>query len=530
LGLCLPTIDSSVARCFRSRCCPRRPSPRPRRSIPKRRWCGTSSRTRARTRPSTRYQTGAKQRFLASLQWGTHGLAGFATDDLDEHLTHAQIQAALDLFDAGQYAAIIQGRDTIRAPRLAVSDFEQRFDVFYRVYRASPEVDLAQLSLAYKQLIAGPSKPRVLAAGLDTYDLELLYRATLPMVHGDADPSVFEYARFLLDTLAAREDATPARVRALFDRLVTARAFDQADHLVDDFPRSGLAHLPARDFDGAPSTRNNLLQVSADGRQLSRATLSLDGPLRMVVVAGCHFAKDAATAISADPALDRWFHEHATWLAPESESIEEVADWNRQFPRQPIQIAWVRSDWESIASWAMPTFYVFRDDELVAQWSGWAPDSGLRELRRQLGRIGMAPVTDEFLARARSDREWLEAESHEWLATLPTEVRLRVAERALADADQQVQFSGVLQYYAMHLDDRGDAAVAGLILDGFDATGLGWGWIHSGDAGLADRRFAGVRRELIARYDSLSPEQQLRARTVLCADTPDCDPRHPPTP
>jgi hypothetical protein len=347
--------------------------------------------TAGKPSPLDALSTGARRRFLGSLQFGARGLGGFATDDLADGLTHAQVLALLALFDASEYAGIVDARDEVRAPRLVESDFEQRFDVFYREAQATPD-DPEATTRAYKALLGGAQEPRELAAALDTYDLELLYRATLPMVDGDADPSVFEYSRYVLDALAQRNDATPARVRGFFDRLVTARAFDQADRLRVDFPDSNLPPLPARRFEGAPqSTQNNVLQVSADGQSLSRAAVSLDGGLRVVVVAGCHFAKDAATAISADPALDRWFHEHAIWLAPASENFEAVAEWNRQFPRQPIRIAWNASDWPAIATWRMPTFYVFRDDEVVAQWSGWAPESGLTELRTHLRAVGIRP-------------------------------------------------------------------------------------------------------------------------------------------
>jgi hypothetical protein len=470
---------------------------------------------RANDTPLDALPQGAGERFLDSLQFGTDGLGGFATDDLAEHLTHAQVLAVLELFDAGQYADAVGGRDTIRAPRRFESEFEQRFDEFYRVSRSSLD-DREAITLAYKRLLGSAQKPRDLASSLDTYDLELLYRAALQMVHGDADRSFFEYTRYLLDTLAQRDDATPARVHAFFDRLVTARAFDEADRLVDDFPLSRLKRLPTRNFEGAPhSIRNNLLQVDPDGRSLSRAVLDLDRGLRMVVVAGCHFAKDAATAVSADPQLDRWFHEHATWLAPEGEDLDAVAAWNRQFPRHAIQIAWSASDWPKITSWRMPTFYVFRDHELVAQWSGWAPESGMRQLREHLHALGMVPVADEFFALAKQDPEWLEENGFGWLASLPVDVRLQIAERAMQQSTIEVQLLAPHQFYDLGLDERGDAALAELFLQDLDLTGFAWGWMHSGKPGLMEARLAGIRRALLARYEVLTPEQQARAKELL---------------
>ena len=46
---------------------------------------------------------------------------------------------------------------------------------------------------------------------------------------------------------------------------------------------------------------NATLQVSADGRRLSRGTLDLTHGLHIVVIAGCHFAKDTSHSTTSVP-------------------------------------------------------------------------------------------------------------------------------------------------------------------------------------------------------------------------------------
>lgn len=131
------------------------------------------------------------------------------------------------------------------------------------------------------------------------------------------------------------------------------------------------------------------LTVAADGRSMHRQAFDLSAPLSIVIVASCHFSKDAARAIRADPQLRTLFARYAVWLADQGESIDSARDWNREFPDQPIHIAWRDEDWPRINSWAMPTFYVFRHGHLVEKWSGWPADTGMQTLRDKLHEAGL---------------------------------------------------------------------------------------------------------------------------------------------
>lgn len=132
---------------------------------------------------------------------------------------------------------------------------------------------------------------------------------------------------------------------------------------------------------------------------------------------------------------------------------------------------------------------------------------------------------DEFFERVRSDtdHQWLENAGDAWLANLPPESQVLIAERALHDSDPELQTLGAQLFYALGMDERGDAAVADLAIQGVDVTGFGWGWMHSGEAGLLAKRMNGIRHILLSRYEQMTPEQRTRAEKILCRKGQACD-------
>lgn len=332
---------------------------------------------------------GARKRFLAQLRFGAGGLGGFGTADLEDTLTQAQIVDVLALFGLQQYGVQLQGLEAVRKPRDFESSFEQRFNEFNAVLDLKSIQIASRVEASYEQLLGGKEAGK-LAQALDSYDRALLFRAMLRVLQEETVSGQADQCRKILALLHGYGESTRNQVSQLFDILVALRYFDLADQIVLEYPEAGISKLPARAFIGsAKAWLNATLKVSADGRRLSRGTVDLAYGLHIVVIAGCHFAKDAEIAISAEPRLNRLFEQHAVWIAPANEQISDVAEWNRQSPSQPIQIAWRERDWPQISSWNMPTFYVFRDGVLLKQWSGWSSDSGMADLLEGLHDAGV---------------------------------------------------------------------------------------------------------------------------------------------
>lgn len=324
---------------------------------------------------------GARKRFITALTFGPEGVSGFSTAELNETLTSDQILAVLALFELEAYAGMMEGVATRRTPRDHLSEFERRFDAF--------QVEEAPGNIDYRALLAG-SEPLELAHSLDSYDRALLYRAMLDHIGAGGPIEVVDDAGRLLDVMHASGEATRTQYRRLFESLVALRKFSAAGKLAVRYPDAGLPPLPSFSPSALQGTGNPALQVSADGSRMTRVEVDIERGLHIVVVAGCHFARDASLGIAADPALDRLFQQRSTWLAPSSESIAAAVNWNREFPNRPILIAWRDEDWPQITSWAMPTFLVFRDGALIRSWSGWPADTGIGTLRAELAAAGVS--------------------------------------------------------------------------------------------------------------------------------------------
>lgn len=112
---------------------------------------------------------------------------------------------------------------------------------------------------------------------------------------------------------------------------------------------------------------------------------------------------------------------------------------------------------------------------------------------------------------------------------VPTDAQEDAAELAARSPAERSLLDQAMQAYAQRQDARGDEAVAGLIMNGFNATGLTWGWLHSGDAGLLDRRLESIRAILLARRDTMTPKQRRTVADLYCEAGAPC-PFGPPKP
>lgn len=342
--------------------------------------------------PLSLLPAGARSRFLGTLVWGRKGLGGFGTADLEQYLTDAQIREVLTLFDAQGYASGLHGRSeplTDAQRKAPETPLEKQFD---KVYFADADTARGDASVSattiYDRVLAPWQYPRKLAELDDSY-VGLLFRAA------DTSASISHDARYLDDMgidlaeLHRRGIATSGQITAVHAALVAARRFTDANALASAYPAAGIKPLPALEqapniHDGSPTA----LMVMPDGKSMLHTPINTQAPLRIIVVAGCHFSKEAARAIHADPQLDTLFHEHAIWLAGANESLTDVLAWNREFPHQPMNVAWRNSEWHMLDSWLIPTFYVFRDGKRIDQWNGWGPD-GMERLKEHLRRNGL---------------------------------------------------------------------------------------------------------------------------------------------
>ncbi|HET6586140.1 MAG TPA: hypothetical protein VFG67_00040 [Oleiagrimonas sp.] len=347
---------------------------------------------------------GGRKRFLAQLEFGQHGLARASIADPAHELTHPQVVALFSLFDVEKYAQGLGLAPAERARRqhervaaakargckvdtCPESAIEKAFDqLILNAHPGSSSLPerAAAIAHAYDRLFTRHQEPSSLPH-VDAPDLRLLKRAAENVLFYAPDATRIDQLRNDLAEMHKRGMTTDESYTKLYRALVATRQFRQARRLAQNHPGLSVATLPAfREPARLPPGQPTALSLGDDGNSMTRQAFDLDTPLRIVIVASCHFSKDAARAIKQDPQLQPLFAGHAIWLADQSEPIANVEDWNREFPDQPIHVAWQNSEWSKLDSWGMPTFYIFRHGKLVDQWHGWPADTGMQTLRRHL--------------------------------------------------------------------------------------------------------------------------------------------------
>lgn len=348
----------------------------------------------------------SRKRFLAQLQFRAHGV-DIIYGELAAELTHPQIvplyalfgqsaPASLGLTPAQQQRRLRERAEDARRrhcipAQCPESEIERRFDALSAI---KPDFSLpdAQRFAAEKRdydrlfgsVFNGPDALR----SLGDPDLRLLTRALATTLYAAPDGAHIAQLRRVLQEMQRREMTEDADFKELHDAEVAARQFAAAAALRAAHPGMRVAALPAFVPGPAPAAgQPSVLSVDAHTDTMQRQAIDLGGSLRIVVIAGCHFSEDAARAIEGDAQLRPLFARHSLWLAPPSQPIKDLSAWNRQFPDFPMQVAWNQGEWSMLPSWAMPTYYVYRNGRLAKQFSGWLGADALRQSLHEAGAL-----------------------------------------------------------------------------------------------------------------------------------------------
>jgi hypothetical protein len=349
----------------------------------------------------------SRRRFLAQLNFGPRGI-DINLDEPSAELTHAQTVQLFALFGQEELAEELQlgltptqkaQRDREREEdsrrrgclpeQCPESEIERLYDQLNAIepHASLPDAQrFAAEKRDYDRLFARFQKPDRLRE-LGAPDLRLLARAVRRVLYAAPDPDHVAQLRDDLAEMQRRGMTDDEDFVDLYHAQIGARQFEAAAALRVQHPRMGVPALPA--FVPGPTPPAGLptaLSVDAQSGTMRRKGIDLSGPLKIVVIAGCHFSEDAARAIADDAQLRDLFAHHSLWLAGPSQEIGNVADWNRQFGDFPMHVAWRQQEWSMLPNWSMPTYYVFRDGKLEGQFSGW---SGIAELRQSLSEVGV---------------------------------------------------------------------------------------------------------------------------------------------
>ena len=216
------------------------------------------------------------------------------------------------------------------------------------------------------------------ASALSDEDLPIAFKAADTAVFYTSDRRHAAILARLFAELERRGLATPKHARSMQAAYVLARMFDEANELQRAHPT--LQALPV--MVGEENTPRSVwaFHPTRDEVSLEPATLGSGPAIVVVAHPACHFTQDAFRAIDGDTELQALFADHAQLIAP-SPSKFEVAlfqQWNREHPDLPMRLAYDRSQWPQLETWATPTFYFFRDGRLQAVVEGW-PEGGRKD-------------------------------------------------------------------------------------------------------------------------------------------------------
>lgn len=127
----------------------------------------------------------------------------------------------------------------------------------------------------------------------------------------------------------------------------------------------------------------------------------------------------------------------------------------------------------------------------------------------ELRRLAAATPRDEPLPDGTRDS----------LDRLPADRRREVAGALSDEADPRLPLLGATVFLDLGDESAADRALAAGVLAGADLGGLFYGWLHGDRPDEPVRRYVGVSRALLARYDDLAGDARARAERFLCDES-----------
>jgi hypothetical protein len=274
------------------------------------------------------------------------------------------------------------------------------YDKVYALHIADTGTDNVlkgrKISEYYDAHLAGFQAPSALADRTSA-EVEILFRSAYLAGAYTFDAKYLSDMRRDIVALERRGVASPRDVRDFYHSLVAYRRFDEAASFLQAHPAIGSPPLPRVDDDvpdgySGPSALY-LVESSGEQRFHRRALPLAAAPAQVVVVShpNCHFSRNASDAIERSDVLLPIFQAHSTWIAPQDGFIKvaSLAAWNQTRKIPATALAYRQSEWPMFNNWATPTFYFFKDGNLVREVSGWPPEGNEEALKAALREVGL---------------------------------------------------------------------------------------------------------------------------------------------
>lgn len=225
-------------------------------------------------------------------------------------------------------------------------------------------------------------------------DLTFLFRAAQRIHFYTHEPKYGSEMAKYLAAMEARHIASENNRVDYYRSLIAERKFAEADRYTHLYSIPEKDHAPImRDPGMVLQDLPAVLELDLDGKSLGVHQVNVD-TLHVVVVATpwCHFARNGIRAIESHSDVAQALKGRALWLMPVEGNLDVAAvkKWNMEHPRQSMVYAYKKEHWSMLSEWGTPTFYFFKDGQVVAQLAGWRSDEeGVATLRENLKKIGL---------------------------------------------------------------------------------------------------------------------------------------------
>ncbi|HEX7803011.1 MAG TPA: hypothetical protein VF471_09670 [Pseudoxanthomonas sp.] len=247
----------------------------------------------------------------------------------------------------------------------------------------SNETKLQRLKDVFSQTSSSIQNPGT----VETNDLRAIFSAAelvynYVLTYGDKDTQLYlSSMQVTYAELRRRGVERHGETLDILKSLIASRQWEQARALRANEFVDGRLVVPRLSSDSQLAADGPAaLFLSTNEDELSLQNIAMDARYRIIVVSGCRTSDKAAKSIDSNVLVrDAFIRGNAIWLAAASKELDlvEIRSWNRQFPRQKIAIAYDNSKWPGIDFSRVPTFYFYKDRQLIFSHRGWPKDNSI---------------------------------------------------------------------------------------------------------------------------------------------------------
>ncbi|NBD95794.1 MAG: hypothetical protein GVY11_04875 [Gammaproteobacteria bacterium] len=212
---------------------------------------------------------------------------------------------------------------------------------------------------------------------LDRLDLVRRYKAAEAGLFWTQSSAASRMLERAFSVRAERGDLSRREIAHVGRLYLAARQFERAQRIQKGFDFNGTSSFRGINRSRAARVSKRAVRVWRAGAGEGELVLDdlqvLEQLVVVVMRVGCGPSGQTLQAITNDPEMRRRFEERGLLLhaAKSILDLDGVTEWHRKNPELEISLVDMMADWPWIRHWGTPSFYLFRDGELVNHLIDW---------------------------------------------------------------------------------------------------------------------------------------------------------------